>query len=167
MLRRILMCLGVACFAALPVVAQSYQTSFSDVRFDRAKGPGMNVGKGGSFMRIPVAIRLVMLAGMLAAPCSLHGQAPLGWIQLSTEQGMVTGVGAKILRITGGYQVFFKNFGTSPVRSGFYLNGVQTADATPGNGRVHLKPRNSVGLIEIAIPPGGLCRQNSRRRMCP
>ncbi|HCZ32888.1 MAG TPA: hypothetical protein DHV93_05195, partial [Holophagaceae bacterium] len=39
MLRRILMCLGVACFAALPVVAQSYQTSFSDVRFDRAKGP--------------------------------------------------------------------------------------------------------------------------------
>ena len=39
-----------------------------------------------------------------------------------------------------GFQVSFKNFGTTPVHFGFYLGGLQEADAAISLGRIHLKP---------------------------
>jgi len=107
-------------------------------------------------MRIPVIVRIVALTGvaMLGAECSLRGQVPLGWAPLCTTQGVVPRVGAKVIPVSGGYQVFFKNFSASPVHFDFYLSGAQTIDAVPGNGRVHLKPGNPVGPIEVVVQPG-------------
>lgn len=93
------------------------------------------------------AALLLVASGTLGIP--LEAQVPPGWVQVDTGKTTAALIGAKILPATGGYQVYFKNFGTTPVHFGFYLQGAQTEDAVPTNGRVHLKARNPVGPINL------------------
>jgi hypothetical protein len=101
----------------------------------------------------------VSAALLLATACvlgiPLEAQVPPGWVQVGTGKVSNALIGARILPASGGYQVYFKNFGTTPVHFGFYLQGAQPEDAVPGNGRIHLKPGNPVGPILIAPQAGG------------
>ncbi|WP_243294485.1 glycoside hydrolase family protein [Geothrix mesophila] len=61
MFRRMLLSILLSGLASLPVLAQSYQTSFSDVKFDRAKGPAtfhggvqVDAATGAASLNIPL-----------------------------------------------------------------------------------------------------------------
>lgn len=96
---------------------------------------------------VPSVILLLCLPGT-AAP------SPAGWesVDLGTEvQGDVR---VLIQSGSGGYQVFFKNFGTTTVHFGFYIEGLQTSNSISANGRVHLKPGGLAGPLKIQPEPG-------------
>ncbi len=98
-------------------------------------------------------------APLLAVSCALgiplEAQVPPGWAHVDTGKASIALIGARILPVSGGCQVYFKNFGTTPVHFGFYLQGAQAEDAVPGNGRIHLKPGNPIGPLVIALQAGG------------
>lgn len=95
--------------------------------------------------------------GMVTIGClgSLSAQVPFGWAQLRTAQEAVPDVGVRLISVAGGWQLYFKNFGSKSVHFDFILKGLQTTDSIPDNGRVHLKPGNPVGPIQISAASGG------------
>lgn len=110
----------------------------------------------------PYSIPAVLLVASGALGVSLEAQLPPGWAQVDTGKASTAVIGARILPASGGYQIYFKNFGTAPVHFGFYLQGAQPEDAVPGNGRIHLKPGNPIGPLVIAPQAGGAGALNVR-----
>lgn len=94
---------------------------------------------------------LLAPAGLVFA-CSLvtpvaHASAP--WIPVALPAEVNGDVRMSISRVPGGHQVHFKNFGPSPVHFSFYIEGLQTQDDVPLNGRVHIKNGNVAGPFMI------------------
>ena len=87
---------------------------------------------------------LVPVGLVLASGSPMVAQSAT-WVPVKLDQGASGDLRAMVVPASGGYQVFFKNFGTTPIHFGFYLLGAQTEDAVPVNGRVHLKPGNPAG----------------------
>lgn len=98
---------------------------------------------------VPAGLVLSVLSG---SDLAAHGAA--GWLAVDLGHGAEADIRVMLLPASGGYQVFFKNFGTTTVHFSFYLQGVQTADAVPTNGRIHLKPGNPVGPLSLQPQPG-------------
>lgn len=80
---------------------------------------------------------------------NLAAQGSARWIQVELEDDSKTKIKVLILKDPDGCQVFFKNFGMTTVQFGFYIEGLQTEDAIPANGRIHLKPGNQSGAVII------------------
>lgn len=105
----------------------------------------LNVGR----VLVPAGLVLSALSGS-----SLAAQGASAWLPVDLGSNAKADVRGLILPASGGYQVFFKNFGTTTVHFGFYVEGLQTLDAVSGNGRIHLKPGNVAGPLNIQPQPG-------------
>lgn len=90
-------------------------------------------------------ILLIMASGALAA------QGMPGWHPVEFGRALPVSVSVRILAAGDGYQVFFKNTGTTAVHFGFYVEGIQEQDDVPANGRIHLKPGNQSGALAVQI----------------
>ena len=103
----------------------------------------------------PVGVLLLaMSSGALVA------QGAPGWLPVEVGRGVSADVRVRILDAGDGYQIFFRNVGTTTVHFGFYVEGVQTHDDVPTNGRIHLKPRNQSGALAVQVrrPVQGVLR---------
>lgn len=103
-----------------------------------------------------MANRVAVVAGLLFS-CSIAGsfaQAAEVWTPVPLGSDRTGDVRVHITSTPEGYEIVFKNFGTTIVHFGFYLEGAQTAEATSSNGRIHLKPRNLVGPLIVRPEPG-------------
>ena len=101
--------------------------------------------------RVLVTVGFV-LSVFSGSDLAAHGAA--GWLPVDLGHSAEADIRVMLLPASGGYQVFFKNFGTTTVHFGFYVQGIQTADAVPTNGRIHLKPGNPVGPLSLQPQSG-------------
>lgn len=91
---------------------------------------------------------------------ALVAQGASVWLPVEVGHGVSADVRVRILDAGDGYQVFFRNVGTTTVHFGFYVEGVQTHDDVPTNGRIHLKPGNQSGALAVQVrrPVQGVLR---------
>lgn len=91
---------------------------------------------------------------------ALVAQGAPGWLPVEFGPAVSSDVRVRILDAGDGYQVFFRNLGTNTVHFGFYVEGLQTQDDVPTNGRIHLKPGNLSGTLAVQVrrPVQGVLR---------
>lgn len=82
-------------------------------------------------------------------------QAQTAWVPVDPGPKVNADLRAAILQNGNGYQVYFKNFGTTTIHFGFYLEGSQTTNSVSVNRRIHMKPGNVVGPLSIKPEAGG------------
>lgn len=85
------------------------------------------------------------LALLCCAPVPMIAQSASTWVPVNLRSVVPADLRVMITPASDGYRVSLQNFGTTTIHFGFYIEGLQTQDALPSNGRVHLKPRNSAG----------------------
>jgi len=97
---------------------------------------------------------------MTTSSGALVAQGAPGWLPVEFGRALPADVRVKITATGDGYQVFFRNLGTTTVHFGFYVEGAQTQDDVPANGRIHLKLGNLTGALAIQVrrPVQGVIR---------
>ncbi len=107
--------------------------------------------------RVLAPVGVLLLATFSGA---LVAQGAPGWLPVEVGRTVPADVRIRILEVGGGYQVFFRNLGTTTIHFGFYVEGVQTHDDVPTNGRIHLKPGNQSGALAVQVrrPVQGVLR---------
>jgi hypothetical protein len=99
--------------------------------------------------------RLLARASVITASLSgLASPAALPWLPIDPGPDVHADLRGAIVQGSAGYQVYFKNFGTKPIHFGFYLGGPQTSDSASANRRLHLRPGNAMGPLDIKPEPG-------------
>lgn len=102
-------------------------------------------------MRVGRALTPVGVILLVTSCGALAAQGTPGWLSVEFGRALSADVRVKILAAGDGYQVFFRNVGTTTVHFGFYVEGAQTQDDVPANGRIHLKSGNLTGALSIQV----------------